>query len=81
MTSTWLNYKKEDRERIVAMKGGWIVQNLLIYSNSLVPNDDIKEYGIEYVQERLQKILGTPVEIEKREVTDLGIIYIAWAIH
>ena len=81
MTSTWLNYKKEDRERIVAMKGGWIVQNLLIYSNSLVPNDDIKEYGIEYVQERLQKILGTPVEIEKREVADLGIIYIAWAIH
>ncbi len=81
MTSTWLNYKKEDRERIVAMKGGWIVQNLLTFSNSLVPNDDIKEYGIEYVQERLEKILGTPVEIEKREVTDLGIIYIAWAIH
>lgn len=81
MTSTWLNYKKEDRERIVAMKDGWIVQNLLTFSNSLVPNDDIKEYGIEYVQERLEKILGTPVEIEKREVTDLGIIYIAWAIH
>lgn len=81
MTSTWLNYKKEDRERIVAMKGGWIVQNLLTFSNSLVPNDDIKEYGVEYVQARLEKILGTPVEIEKREVTDLGIIYIAWAIH
>lgn len=81
MTSTWLNYKKEDRERIVAMKGGWIVQNLLTFSNSLVPNEDIKEYGAEYVQARLEKIIGAPVEIEKREVTDLGIIYIAWAIH
>lgn len=81
MTSTWLNYKQEDRDRIMAMEGGWIIRNLLQFSNSLVPNDDIKKYGVEYVQQRLEKILGAPVEIEKREVTDLGIIYIAWAIH
>ena len=77
MTSRWWSYTEKDRQKILSMKGGWIVQNLLTYGNCLLPNKDVDEYGIKYIERRLSKTIGEKVKIDTRQVDELGTCYIA----
>ncbi len=47
----------------------WIIRNIREYDNSLIPTEDIKEYGVEEMQKAIEKILGEPIEIRKSVVS------------
>lgn len=47
----------------------WIIRNIREYDNSLIPTEDIKEYGIEEMQKAIEEILGEPIEIRKSVVS------------
>ena len=47
------------------ISGGWAVQNLRNYGNSLIPPELISEYGRDKVEGLLSTIIGEPVWIEK----------------
>lgn len=47
----------------------WIIRNIREYDNSLIPTEDIKEYGVEEMQKAIEEILGEPIEIRKSVVS------------
>lgn len=47
----------------------WIIRNIREYDNSLIPTEDIKEYGVEKMQKAIEEILGEPIEIRKSVVS------------
>ena len=59
------------------ISGGWVVQNLRQYGNTVLPPELIKEFGIEKIEGVLSTIIGCPVWIEKKhypkEITPNGI--------
>lgn len=59
------------------ISGGWAVQNLRQYGNSLLPPELIREFGIEKIEGVLSTILAEPVWIDKLpypgEITPNGI--------
>ena len=59
------------------ISGGWAVQNLRQYGNSLLPPELIKDYGAEKIEGVLSTILAEPVWIDKLpfpgEITPNGI--------
>ena len=48
------------------ISGGWAVQNLRQYGNSLLPPELIKDFGSEKIEGVLSTIIGEPVLIEKK---------------
>lgn len=58
------------------ISGGWAVQNLRQYGNSLIPPELIKEFGRDKIEGVLSAIIGEPVWIEKhrypQEQTPVG---------
>lgn len=58
------------------ISGGWAVQNLRQYCNTLLPPELIKDYGAEKIEGVLSTILAEPVWIEKhrypKEQTPVG---------
>ena len=48
------------------ISGGWAVQNLRQYGNSLLPPELIREFGIEKIEGVLATIIDEPVLIEKK---------------
>lgn len=48
------------------ISGGWAVQNLRQYCNTLLPPELIKDYGVEKIEGVLATIIGEPVLIEKK---------------
>lgn len=48
-----------------------------MYGNSLIPNREVKKYGVEYIERRLESILGEFITIEKRETKELGALFLA----
>lgn len=48
------------------ISGGWAVQNLRQYGNTLLPPELIKDYGVEKIEGVLATIIGEPVLIEKK---------------
>lgn len=47
----------------------WIIRNIREYDNSLIPTEDIKEYGVEKMQKAIEEILEEPIEIRKSVVS------------
>ena len=71
------SYTKEKQDAILSADDGWIVRNILMYGNSLVPSREVKKYGAEYIERRLESILGEFITVEKRETKELGTLFLA----
>lgn len=48
------------------ISGGWVVQNLRQYGNSLLPPELIKDFGSEKIEGVLSTIIDEPVLVEKK---------------
>lgn len=48
------------------ISGGWAVQNLRQYGNTLLPPELIREFGIDKIEGVLATIIDEPVLIEKK---------------
>ena len=73
----WNSYTKEKQDAILSADDGWIVRNILMYGNSLIPSREVKKYGVAYIERRLGSILGETISVEKRETKELGTLFLA----
>lgn len=77
-TKKWKSYTEEKKKALLHMEYGWVLRNLLMYGNCLLPYEEIKKEFKECdIKKRLQAILGESIKIEKRINEDLGVLYIA----
>lgn len=73
----WNSYTKEKQDAILSADDGWIVRNILMHGNSLIPSREVKKYGVEYIERRFGSILGEFITVEKRETKELGTLFLA----
>lgn len=77
ISDKWDNYTKEKKKALLEAEDGWMVKNILLYGNSLVPAKDVNKYGEQHIARRLTSIIGSEVTLEKRENKETGTLYIA----
>ena len=77
ISNKWDSYTKKKKKALLGAEDGWMVKNILLYGNSLVPAKDVKKYGEQHIARRLTSIIGSEVTLEKRENKEIGTLYIA----
>ena len=77
ISNKWDSYTKEKKKALLEAEDGWMVKNILLYGNSLVPAKDVNKYGEQHITRRLTSIIGSEVTLEKRENKEIGTLYIA----
>lgn len=77
ISSKWDSYTEKKKKALLEAEDGWMVKNILMYGNSLVPAKDVKKYGEQHITRRLTSIIGSEVKLEKRENKEIGTLYIA----
>lgn len=62
---------------------GWVIRNLRLYGNSVIPNSQVKKYGIRRLEEAISKGAGMNVKIRvitgHKELDPVSGKHVEWA--
>ena len=52
ISDKWDSYTKEKKKALLEAEDGWMVKNILLYGNSLVPAKDVNKYGEQHISQK-----------------------------
>ena len=58
ISDKWDSYTEKKKKALLEAEDGWMVKNILLYGNSLVPTKDVNKYGEQHIAEDLHPSLA-----------------------